>query len=96
MNGIHPGPLIVAQKVSQMSCKAQNLVNFPQIQGDRFDVTVTNKLTDPSITLDTSIVRRFLLSGSSTTLTHSYPILVCSTGMESSNEEPLGQMDLKG
>ncbi|KAJ2924930.1 hypothetical protein H1R20_g12183, partial [Candolleomyces eurysporus] len=37
VNGIHPGPLIVAQK------------------GDNFDVLVTNNLTDPSMTLDTSI-----------------------------------------
>ncbi|RXW21107.1 hypothetical protein EST38_g4717 [Candolleomyces aberdarensis] len=37
VNGIHPGPLIVAQK------------------GDNFDVVVTNNLTDPSMTLDTSI-----------------------------------------
>ncbi|KAJ2912231.1 hypothetical protein MD484_g8184, partial [Candolleomyces efflorescens] len=37
VNGVHPGPLIVAQK------------------GDRFDVQVTNDLTDTSITTDTSI-----------------------------------------
>ncbi|KAJ2913650.1 hypothetical protein MD484_g6750, partial [Candolleomyces efflorescens] len=37
VNGIHPGPLIVAQK------------------GDAFDIEVTNDLTDPALTLDTSI-----------------------------------------
>jgi iron transport multicopper oxidase len=56
-DGVFPGPLITATKVSPLKVAAVTVFRSCTRQGDKFEINVLNLLTDNTEDLETSIVR---------------------------------------
>lgn len=86
--GTFPGPLIKGKKVRLLT--SQSLLIFKSFQGDNFQLSVFNELTNVEMLTDTSIVRQLLLNMISGSQRATY-----STGMECFKRAQTGRMDLR-